>query len=134
MNEIVVDPVAPTNDNTTHRQFTKWAISWREIRTHLKIIYEICDRKATSNDCCRQYRVLQGRHIARAVLVFDIFNLVAHHIKIEDLIETVPARLNLQRVRKEDKNCNGQLPNGYEQRARRIHLDYVCGDLQGNVA
>ena len=75
--------------------------------------------------------MLQRRHITSAMLIFDslIFDLVAHRTKMENLIKAVPARLNLQRVRKEDKDRDGKLPDSDEQRSRRVHFDDVRTDL-----
>ncbi len=103
--------------------------------THLEIIDEICNREAARNDSNSKKCVFERAHVrAAAVFVFD-FNIVQvavlrqHMTGVEDLVEAIPARVNLQRVREHHQNGNGELPDGYEKRRGWVHCDNICANL-----
>lgn len=50
---------------------------------------------------------------------------------MENLIEAVAAWVNLQWIRENDKNCDGQLSNGDEDRSGRVHRNNVGSNLPG---
>jgi len=58
-----------------------------------------------------------------------VFQLVVRRTKVENLVEAVPAWVDLQRVRKKDEDRDGELSNGNEERGRWVHGDDVRADL-----
>ena len=64
------------------------------------------------------------------LIVNDILlRLVDGRTEMENLVEAVPTRLDLQRVRKEDEDRDGKLSDGNKERGRWVHCDDVCADL-----
>ena len=58
-----------------------------------------------------------------------ILKLFCRRIEMEDLVEAVSARLNLQWVREKNEDRDGKLSNGDEERGRRVHCDDVRAHL-----
>jgi len=74
--------------------------------------------------------MLQWRHLARFVLILvDITLEFVRRLEVENLVEAVPAWMDLQRVRQEDEDRDGKLPDGDEERRRWVHRDDVRADL-----
>ncbi len=76
--------------------------------------------------------MLKRRHLACPVLIRSgfILELFSRRIEVENLVKTVPAWVDLQRVREEDENRNGELSDGDEERSRRVHRDDVRAHLE----
>lgn len=49
---------------------------------------------------------------------------------MENLVETVPAWVNLQRVREHDEDRDGELSEGDKERGRRVHCDDIRAHLK----
>jgi hypothetical protein len=76
--------------------------------------------------------MLQRRHIASPVLIHNslILSLVIRRIEMENLVEAVPARVDLQRVGEHDKYRDSKLPDGDEERGRGVHCDDIRAHLE----
>jgi hypothetical protein len=59
-----------------------------------------------------------------------ILKLVNRRIEMENLVEAVPAWVDLQRVREHDEDCDGKLPDGDEERGRGVHCDDIRAHLE----
>lgn len=52
-------------------------------------------------------------------------------VRMEDLVQAIPAGMHLQRVREKDKDDDGQLAESDEKRSGRVHRNDVGTDLMG---
>jgi hypothetical protein len=79
--------------------------------------------------------MLKLRHLAclMPMLIRNCFilKLFSHGIEMEDIVEAVSARLNLQRVRENDEDGDGKLSDGDKKGGRGVHCDDVRAHLDG---
>lgn len=127
MNEIVVEPVDPTNESTAGYPWSGYAYrlaAHGRARTHLEIVHKISDREAARDNSYRKQCVLERTHVrAAAMLVFYLY-VIGVFVAIclarqnmagmKNFVQTVPAWVHLKGVREHDENSNRELPRGDE--------------------
>lgn len=108
----------------------------------MKVINEVRDNEAEAGNGSGQQCVLKIGHVGSGMILIDNFIVIitARNLGrgsyMENLVQAIPARLYLERIREHDKQDDGQLPNSDEYRCRGIHGDDISADIgtKGQIA